>query len=63
MDFKNRGEAEVFRHEDLRAQSLTYLENGGVFILQRRQSNCGFCKLFVMITSMKHFKVMNSSYI
>ena len=54
MDFKNRGEAEVFKHEDPRARSLTYLENGGVFILQRRQSNCGFYyMLFVMITSIK----------
>ena len=53
MDFKNRGEAEVFKHEDPRAWSLTYSENGDVFILQRRQSNCEFYKLFVMITSMK----------
>ena len=28
MDFKNQGEAEVFKHEDTRAQSLTDLENG-----------------------------------
>ena len=28
VDFKNRGKAEVFEHEDPRAQSLTYLENG-----------------------------------
>ena len=47
--FKNRGEAEVFKHKDLRAWSLIYSENGDVFILQRRQSNCGFYKLFVMI--------------
>ena len=54
MDFKNRGEAKVFKHEDPRARSLTNLENGGVFILQRRQCNCGFYyMLFVMITSMK----------
>ena len=32
VDFKNRGEAEVFKHEDMRAWSLTDLENGGVFI-------------------------------
>ena len=50
MDFKNQGE---FKHKDLRVQSLTYLENGGVFILQCRQSNCGFYKLFIMITSIK----------
>ena len=53
MDFKNRGKVKVFKHEDPRAQSLTYLENGGVFILQRRQSNCGFYKLITMITSMR----------
>ena len=54
MDFKNRGEAEVFKHEDPRVRSLTYLENRGIFILQCRQSNCGFYyMLFVMITSMK----------
>ena len=29
MDFKNRGKAEVFKHEDLRARSLISLENGG----------------------------------
>ena len=34
MDFKNRGEAEVFKHEDTRARSLTDLENGGVFMPQ-----------------------------
>ena len=33
MDFKNRGEAEVFKHEDQSARSLSYLENGGVIIL------------------------------
>ena len=33
VDFKNRGEAAVFEHEDTRARSLTDLENGGVFIL------------------------------
>ena len=33
MDFKIRDEAEVFKHEDTRVQSLTYLENGGIFIL------------------------------
>ena len=27
MHFKNQGEAEVFKHEDLRAWSLTYFEN------------------------------------
>ena len=42
MDFKNRGEAEVFKHEDTRARSLTDLENGGIFILQHQQINCGF---------------------
>ena len=50
MDFKSRGEAEVFKNEDKRARSLTYLENGGIFILQRGQSNCGFYRLFVAIT-------------
>ena len=43
------------------AQSLTYLENGGVFILLCKQSNCGFCKLFVMLTSMRftvHEKIL-----
>ena len=50
MDFKNQGEAEVFKHEDPRAWSL---ENEGIFILQHRPSNCGFYKLFVMIMSMK----------
>ena len=44
VNFKNRGKAEVFKYEDLRAQSLTYLENRDTFILQRRQSNCGFYK-------------------
>ena len=53
MDFKNQGKAEIFKHKDLRARSLSYLENGGIFILQCRQSNCGFYKLFVMKTSMK----------
>ena len=54
MDFKNRGEAEVFKHEDPRAWSLTYLENGGVFILKRSEGSCGFYyMLFVIITSMK----------
>ena len=42
MDFKNRGEAEVFKHKDPRAWSLTYLENGGIFILKRSESSCGF---------------------
>ena len=28
MDFKNRGEAKVFKHKDTRAWSLSYLENG-----------------------------------
>ena len=28
MDFKNQGEAEVFKYEDTRVRSLTYLENG-----------------------------------
>ena len=39
----------------------SYLENGGVFILQCKQSNCGFCKLFVMLTSMRftvHEKIL-----
>ena len=54
MDFKNRGEAEVFKHEDPRAWSLTYLENGGIFILKRSEAVVvGFIMLFVMITSMK----------
>ena len=47
MDFKNQGEAEVFKHEDLRAWSL---KNGGVCILKHRQSNCGFYRLFITIT-------------
>ena len=33
MDFKNRGKSEVFEHEDLSVQSLSYIENGGIFIL------------------------------
>ena len=33
MHFKNRGKSEVFEHEDLSVQSLSYLENGGIFIL------------------------------
>ena len=50
MDFKNQGEAEVFKHEDPKVWSLTYLENGDVFILQCRQSNCVFYyKLFVIV--------------
>ena len=32
VDFKNRSEAEAFKHKDTRARPLTYLENGGVFI-------------------------------
>ena len=32
MDFKNQSEAEVFKHEDLRAWCLTYLENGRIYI-------------------------------
>ena len=41
MDFKNRGEAEVFKHEDLSARSLSYLENGGVFIVMCKGITCG----------------------
>ena len=33
VDFKNRAKTKVFKHEDTRVRSLTYLENGGVFIL------------------------------
>ena len=33
MDFKNRGEAKVFKKEDSRVRALTDLENGCVFIL------------------------------
>ena len=33
MEFKNQGEAEVLKHKDPRVQSLTDLENGGIFIL------------------------------
>ena len=33
VDFRNRGKAKVFKHEDMRVWSLSYLENGGVFIL------------------------------
>ena len=32
VDFKSQGEANVFKHKDTRAWSLTYLENGGVRI-------------------------------
>ena len=54
VDFKNRGKAEVFKHEDPGAWSLTYLENGGVFILKRSEGSCGFYyMLFVMIMLMK----------
>ena len=28
MDFKNQGKAKVFKHEDPRSRSLTYLEMG-----------------------------------
>ena len=34
MDFKNQGEAKVFKHKVPRARSLTYLENGGAFALR-----------------------------
>ena len=37
MDFKNRGEAKVFKHEDPRMWTLTDLENGCVY--------CGINKL------------------
>ena len=30
MNFKNQSEAEVFKHKDMRVQSLSYLENGGL---------------------------------
>ena len=33
VDFKNQGEAKVFKHKDPRARSLTHLENGDIFIL------------------------------
>ena len=33
VDFKNWGEAEVFKHKDLRAWPLSYLEDGGILIL------------------------------
>ena len=48
MDFKNRGEAKVFKHKDPRAWSLTYLENGGVFILKRSEGSCGFYYYYVI---------------
>ena len=41
MDFKNQGEAEGFKHEDPSARSLSYLENGGVFILICKGITCG----------------------
>ena len=46
VDFKNRGEAEVFKHEDPSARSLSYLENGGVFILICKGFTCGlhYCR-------------------
>ena len=45
-DFKNRGEAEVFKHEDPSARSLSYLENGGVFIVICKGITCGlyYCR-------------------
>ena len=46
MDFKNRGEAEVFKHEDPSARPLSYLENGGVFIVINKGITCGlyYCR-------------------
>ena len=68
MDFKNRGEAEVFKHEDPRAWSLTYLENWGVFILKRSEGRLGSCGFYYVIRNddvneIYLTKVMNSSYI
>ena len=53
VDFKNWGEAEVFKHEDPSVQSLSYLENGAYLYWYVKELLVG-CIIVIVTTLQKN---------